>query len=332
MANRDGKARLAAASGFTLVELLVVIAIVGAMAALMLPSVQAAREAARRSQCASQLRQLGIAASSFAAAQRHFPPGVRQWKFNAAVTYRGVPLVAYLLPHLEQASALAHWDYDDPMRNASAGVESKTAAVLPLLVCPSDDIPQNPIVVPGKKWVYGLSSYGGNGGTRTYFPTKATADGMFHTTGDGSEPQPGQRPIEPREATDGLSNTLLFGERSHADPNYATFAALGWGDSLDSWGWWAASTSRKMIGHAALGALAPINYRLPFGYDGRSGQTPSAEGVGSFAEYVDRRLSAYGSEHPGGANFCFGDGNLQFLTSATDLSVLRTLSTRAGDQ
>jgi prepilin-type processing-associated H-X9-DG protein len=71
---------------------------------------------------------------------------------------------------------------------------------------------------------------------------------------------------------------------------------------------------------------------LPFGYDGRSGQTPPADSAGSFAEYVDRRLTAYGSEHPGGANFCFGDGSLQFLTSATDLDVLHKLSTRAGDQ
>ena len=133
------------AAGFTLIELLVVVAIVGLLAALLLPAIQSSRESARRTQCASQLHQLGIAATSHAAAKGDFPPGVRQWFFSSAVTYRGISLFAYLLPYLEEANALVTWDYVDPINNANQADRSNTALVLPLLVCPSDDIPQNPI-------------------------------------------------------------------------------------------------------------------------------------------------------------------------------------------
>ena len=301
----------------------------GLLAALLLPAIQGSREAARRTQCASQLHQLGIAATSHVAAMGHFPPGVRQWYFNTAVSYRGIPLFAYLLPHLEETNALVGWDYDDPINNASQGAGSNTAVVLPLLLCPSDVIPQNPITTANRDWVYALSSYGGNGGTRSYFPMQSTADGVFHTTGEASEPKNYQRTVRPRDITDGLSNTILFGERTHSDLNYQSFNDAGWGEPLNEQGWWGASTSRKMIGHVTMSAFASINYRLPFSFAGRAGQNPPADSFNAFQAYVDMRLCAYGSEHPGGANFCFADGGTRFLVSQTDLTVLRALSTRA---
>jgi prepilin-type N-terminal cleavage/methylation domain-containing protein/prepilin-type processing-associated H-X9-DG protein len=323
--------RLHRRRGFTLVELLVVIAIIGALVGLLLPAVAASRDAARRNHCSNNLRQVGVAALAYEAAEAEFPPGVRQWNFPAPVAYRGIPLFAYLLPHLEEGKLLAGWDYNDPMNNPAQGSGAKTGAVLAVLLCPADELPANPVIVPGRNWVYGLTSYGGNGGLRSYFPTQATADGVFHTTGAASEPEPNQQPTTVRQIADGLSNTLLFGERSRLDENYATFAAAGWGDPLDGLGWWGASTGRKMAGHVLLAAMAPINYRLPFGYDGRGGQTPPADSIAAFQTYGDSRLTAYGSEHPGaGANFCFADGSLRYLTAATDLAVLQSLSTRAG--
>lgn len=318
--------------GFSLVELLVVVAIIGLLVALLLPAVQAAREAGRRAQCASQLRQLGIAATSHATAKRHFPPGVEQWYFNTAVSHRGIPLFAYLLPYIEQANALVAWDYKDPINNANKGGNSNTAVVLPILVCPSDDIPANPIVMSSRNWWYALTSYGGNGGTRSYFPDQATADGVFHTTGEASEPKHYQQPIRPQDILDGLSNTLLFGERSHVDDNYRSFNDALWGEPLNEQGWWGASTSRKMIGHVTMSAHAPINYRLPFSFAARGGRNPSAGSFSEFQYYVDLRLCAYGSEHPGGANLCFADGSTRFLPSQTALAVLKALSTRAAHE
>ncbi len=311
--------------------MLVVIVVIGTVVALLLPAVQAAREAARRSQCANKVRQLGVAASSHVAAKGHFPAGIEQWYFNTSVSHRGISLFTLLLPYMEGAEVLADWDYVDPMNNADKGSESRTALALPQLLCPSDDVSQNPITVPGREWVYALTSYGGSGGTRSYFPQQSTADGMFFTTGKASEPRPNQRPVQPRDVTDGLSKTLLFGERSHADANYQSFNDAQWGEPLAEWGWWGASTSRKMIGHVTMSAYAPINYRLPFSFDQRNGQTPSAGSFAAFSSnYVDRRMCAFGSNHPGGANFVFGDGGLRFLTDDTELDVLRAMSTRAG--
>ncbi len=315
--------------GFTLIELLAVMAIVGVLTAILLPAIQGSRETARRTQCASQLRQLSIAATSHAAAKGAFPPGIQQWFFDSAVSYRGIPLFAYLLPYLEEANALVSWDYDDPINNANQGSRSNTAVVLPMLVCPSDAIDQNPIVMTSRDWVYALTSYGGNGGTRSYFPTQSTADGIFHTTGEASEPKTYQRPVRPQDVTDGLSRTILFGERSHSDPNYKTFNDQLWGEPLDQQGWWGASTSRKMVGHVALSAYAPINYQLPFSYSGRAGQNPSADSFSNFQYYVDLRICAFGSGHPEGANFSFADGSGRFLETATDIGVLQSLATRA---
>ncbi len=300
---------LNASAGFSLVELLVVVGIIGMLVALLLPAIQASREAARRAQCSSQLRQLAIAATNHAEATRHFPAGVEQWYFNTAVSHRGIPLFAFLLPYLEEANVLVTWDYEDPINNANRGNESNTAVVLPVLLCPSDLIERNPIVMASRDWHYALTSYGGNGGSRSYFPTAATADGMFHTTGEASEPARYQRPVRPREVTDGLSNTILFGERSHSDPNYESFNDAGWGEPLDEQGWWGASASRKMIGHVTMSAFAPVNYRLPFSYAQRNSQDPSAASFSAFQHYVDLRLCAYGSEHPGGAMFAFADGS-----------------------
>ena len=173
---------------FTLVELLVVIAIIGILVSLMLPAIQGAREAGRRVQCMNQLHQLGIAACSHVSANRAFPPGISQWFFNSSVTFRGIPLFVYLLPFLEDQAVVANWQYGDPMLNANQGNESNAAVILPNLVCPSDEIAQNPIDYTSRGWTYALTSYGGNGGTRSYFPSKSTTDGIFHTTGPASEP------------------------------------------------------------------------------------------------------------------------------------------------
>lgn len=318
--------------GFSIVEMLVVMGIFALLAAILLPAIQSVEESARRVQCASHLRQIATAANSFVTTNDHYPPGVQQWYFNAAVSHRGIPLFAYLLPYFEQQNILVTWDYEDPINNANKGSRSNTAVVLPLLICPSDRLERNPIVMTSRDWHYALSSYGGNGGTRSYFPPKSTADGIFHTTGEASEPTHDQQPVRPEDIADGATHTLLFGERSHIDRNYKTFNDAGWGEPLDEWGWWGASTSRKMVGHVTLSAYAPINYRLPFSYEKRFGREPSSDTAHQFQHYVDLRVSSYGSSHPGGVNFAYADGSVRFSSDEMSLANLRAISTRAGGE
>ena len=316
--------------GFTLVELLVVVAIMGTLFGLLLPAVQSAREASRRVRCQSNLRQLAVATLNFESARRQFPPGLQQAPFPAAPIYRGSSLFVFLLPQIEEGSLRRTWNFDDPLLNTVGGASARTATVLPVLLCTSDIIDQNPAVQNG--WYYGLTSYGGNGGTRSYMPAQSTRDGIFHTTGPASEPNPNQQPVRLRDVKDGASKTLLFGERNHSDPNYESFAAQGWADSLKTWGCWGPSAGRKAVGNVTMSASAPINYQLPFDMSGAASASPPANSGTAFEVYADMRLSAWGSKHPGGANFALADGSVRFVADDLPLDILQALSTRAGGE
>lgn len=314
--------------GFTLIELLVVVAIIGILIALLLPAVQQVREAARRAQCQNNLKQLALAAAQHEVNKRLFPPGFEQRMFPAAPTYRGTTVFVYLLPYLEQKAIYDRWNFDDPLQNATGDDRVISARVLASLLCPADLLPKNP--VPEARFTYALTSYGGNGGTRSYFPTSAATDGMFHATGPASEPLPNQSAVSLTEVHDGATHTILFGERSHRDFNYAGFVAIGWTQSLPTWGWWAAAGGRKCVGHVTLSAAAPVNFRIRFDQVTAYTATPPASSPDSFAYYADLRLSSYGSQHSGGANFAFADGSVRFLNEDLPLAVLQALSTRAG--
>jgi prepilin-type N-terminal cleavage/methylation domain-containing protein/prepilin-type processing-associated H-X9-DG protein len=322
--------RLICRRGFTLVELLVVIAIIGILLALLLPAVQAAREAARRSQCSNHLHQLAVAAHNYHSAKREFPHGLNQFEVSSSPRFRGTSLFTYMLPFFEEGQLLAGWDYEFPLKNSDGGMTARTATVLRVLLCPSDAIEKNPVDVGGR--FYGLTSYGGNGGTRSVQPNLSLTDGVFHTTGPASEPQLNQRPVKLKDVIDGSSHTLLFGERSHRDPNLATFIYQSWGESIDYLGRWAAIGGRQRIGDVTMSAYAPINYRIPFSYENRGGADPPANSTQDFAEYMDRRICAYGSEHPGGANFALADGSVRFVMESLPQDILQAMSTRAGGE
>ncbi len=328
---RRDAVRIPAAAGFTIIELLVVVAIIGLLVAILLPAVQAARESARQSQCQHQLRQLALATHVYHEFQAVFPAGVDQSSFVDPPVYRCFSLFTYLLPYLEETSRAMQWKLADPLQNTVGGASAQTAAVINTFVCPTDVLPDNPIL-SSQGWYQALTSYGGNGGTRSYFMPYATVDGMFFATGPASEPAPHQRPVRMVDVTDGLNSTILLGERSHTDPNFESFGEAGWVDRLSQWGWWAVSAGRKAAGHVTMSAYSPLNYRLPFNFANRATAVPPATDPNVFQYYFDARICAWGSNHPGGANLAFGDGSVRFVSEQIPLVALQALATRAGGE
>ncbi len=311
-------------AGFTLIELLVVIAIIGVLIALLLPAVQAAREAARRSQCLNNLKQMGLAAHNYESTHQVYPPGQMRLNYPTPPRFRGVPLFVHMLPFLDQQPLYDRWNFNDPLGN-TVGTTANSATLLNVLLCPSDDIPENPIL-NGTNRFYGITSYGGNGGSRSHPPEDLTSDGIFHATGPAAAA--GARQVRVADIRDGLSNTLMFGERDHFDPNFDTFAAAGLVmGPMGKWGWWAPSGGRFALTDITLSSFAPVNYRIPFSYENRPADAADQAG---FAPYETLRVSAWGSGHPGGANVALADGSVRFLKETVSPEVLRALGTRAG--
>jgi len=305
--------------GFTLVELLVVIAIIGILIALLLPAVQAAREAARRMQCTNNLKQLALATHNYHDRLRSFPPGTLLKMFSGRPRRRGPSLFIFILNEMEQSNLRGELDLEDPLNNEQGGQSAISAIVLPVLVCPSDVLKANPVDNGSGRW-HGLTSYGGNGGTGGTNRFLCTvnpqiADGMFFETGPLSHPTAGQSPVRVADVLDGTSNTLFFGERSHVDEAFDTWATGAGEQLLGDYGWWHTCGGLAIV-DATMTTLAPVNY-----------ETDTSQ-----TDFACLRVSAFGSLHPGGANFALADGSVRFLGETIEMDTYRALSTRRGGE
>jgi prepilin-type processing-associated H-X9-DG protein len=160
-----------------------------------------------------------------------------------------------------------------------------------------------------------MSSYGGNAGKRSVPPggppafPGITRDGIFFI---GSC-------VRLTDVTDGSSNTLLFGERYHRDPEFDLRqpVVLPGVASIAHIGRWGFVAGAGAMANVTLHTAAPINYQMPPGGDSST---------------ANDRVCAFGSGHPGGANFAFADGSVRFVSNGTSLQTLQALSTRAGGE
>jgi prepilin-type N-terminal cleavage/methylation domain-containing protein/prepilin-type processing-associated H-X9-DG protein len=309
--------------GFTLIELLVVIAIIAILIGLLLPAVQKVRAAAARAQCLNNLKQIALAAHNYHGDHGQFPTGARLPVDVGGRPTGGTSLWVEMLPYLEQDNLYKKWDCSDNRNNVAGERNATQAQVIKILLCPSDPLPE-PVVQftaafgsaapPSPPWswgFYGMSSYGGNAGNRSVLSSRMTRDGIFFIDS--------RVRLADIIAGDGTSNTLLFGERFHHDPEYGRQQPLVWpGTSpLAGIGKWGYVADVRANANVTLSTPVPINYRVPPG--------------GAFSTLEDRNC-AFGSGHPGGANFAFADGSVRFLSESTPVLTLQALSTRAGGE
>lgn len=319
------------AFGFTLVELLVVIAIIGVLVALLLPAVQAAREAARRLHCSNNMKQLGLALQNYHSAHGHFPFAgadygwCRYPQTGGSKQIRNWNGLVFLMPYLEQQAIYDRFDQGNAAANImegndlccpptnslgelvgdalSSGNAKLSTEVISLLLCPSDD---GEIWLPDGGGEY--SAAPGYGGAKTNY------DFSVHSAHNCKywlvQPENQRRLFGEntkfcdKEVTDGLSNTLAFAETLRTVYN-------GYTSAWEYRGW-------VMVGLDVGTNLINV-YTWP-GYIAN----PRRDQL--------RSRSFAGSLHGDGVNLLMADGSVHYVLEDTEQPILEAYSTMAGEE
>ena len=286
--------------GFTLVELLVVIAIIGILIGMLLPAVQQVREAANRTQCANNVRQLSLAVLNYESAHMQFPPG---WNSQSDVdTTPGWGWAAIVLPFIEQDNLASQIDFQSSI---TAPINQDVlGTVITSHLCPSDPDPE---VVNLNQATPAPVGSGGGSGTRSAVQSsgddltisRSNYSGVFGNLEISDDPFSGNgiffgnSRIGFRNIRDGSSNTIMIGERRNDQ------GAVTW-----------------------LGVIEGINE--PFArIVGATDHTPN-DPQGGFEDFR--------SYHPGGVNMGFADGSTQFIADTISDPTFQALGSRNGGE
>jgi prepilin-type N-terminal cleavage/methylation domain-containing protein/prepilin-type processing-associated H-X9-DG protein len=364
--SRQGSGRFQA---FTLVELLVVIAIIGVLVALLLPAIQAAREAARRMSCQNNVKQLGLACLNYESSKKVFPMGSTiNNQMSGAGSMNGLSWLATVTPYIEQATTKdlidqriekyradnAGKDPDMAYTNIFDDLNDKAAQNYQ---CPSDD--PNELLdrlalnfsTPKQQKASSYAGVAGSAASRAPDSTASSKEtfGFYGTKGD-----PSQGPVNhdgmlymgsktsTRDVTDGTSNTLLAGERWYCLRNWIVggywtvgISAGGgpFGPKIPPTGAW---EGQYGFAYKNVDRRYPINAPLSsVGYyslhKSQNETRPITDPpAGQLTMSANDLL--FGSFHSGGANFVYADGSVHFLGDDLDGIVYESLASKNGGE